>query len=38
MSAEPAGRLAVWLTSEEAAEITGETIDAQAWDAERQTG
>ena len=37
-SAEPAGRLAVWLTSDEAAEITGETIDAQRWDAERQTG
>ena len=36
VSAEPAGRLAVWLTSDEAAEITGETIDAQAWDAERQ--
>ncbi len=38
VSAEPAARLAVWLTSEEAAEITGETIDAQAWDAERQAG
>ena len=38
VSAEPAGRLAVWLTSEEAAEITGETIDAQGWDAERRAG
>lgn len=38
VSAEPAARLAVWLTSDEAAEITGETIDAQAWDAEREAG
>lgn len=38
VSAEPAARLAVWLTSDEAAEITGETIDAQAWDAERGAG
>ena len=37
-SVEPAGRLAVWLTSDEAGEITGETIDAQRWDAERQAG
>ena len=34
----PAGRLAVWLCSDDAAEITGETIDAQAWDAEREAG
>ena len=38
VGAEPAGRLAVWLTSDEAAAITGETIDAQRWDAERQAG
>ncbi|MYD64519.1 MAG: SDR family oxidoreductase [Chloroflexi bacterium] len=36
VSAEPAGRLALWLASDEAAEVTGETIDAQAWDAERR--
>ncbi|MYE32139.1 MAG: SDR family oxidoreductase [Chloroflexi bacterium] len=38
VSAGPAARLAVWLTSDGAAELTGETIDAQAWDAERGAG
>ena len=38
VSAEPAARLAVWLASDEAGGITGETIDAQAWDAERRAG
>ena len=32
----PAARLAAWLCSDEAAEVTGETIDAQRWDAERR--
>ena len=34
-SPEPAARLAVWLASDEAAEVTGETIAAQEWDAAR---
>lgn len=35
VGAGPPARLAVWLASDEAAAITGETIDAQAWDAGR---
>ncbi len=35
-SPEPAGRLAVWLASDEAAEVNGETMNAQEWDAARQ--
>ena len=35
-SPEPAARLAAWLASDEAAEVTGETIAAQEWDAARR--
>ncbi|MDA1061899.1 MAG: SDR family oxidoreductase, partial [Chloroflexi bacterium] len=37
-SPEPAARLAVWLASDGGAEVTGETIGAQQWDAARQPG
>lgn len=37
-SPQPAARLAMWLASAEAAGTTGETIDAQQWDAARQNG